>query len=410
MGGGLPRPGLALVLAGTGKVRKRAVQSTASCPRTRLNGVIIEPRKINQRPSRWWHNAALGLVWLGLVWLGLILPVVGFADSHLPARETPDTSARERADLSELGREDPTLANLKAVQKAVQSVVDRTSGAVVSISDGGGFGSGVIVSPDGLILTAGHVVNTGASQFDIFFPGGRTAKARLVGFNLNVDAAMLQLSGAGPWPSVELGRQADLDRGDWVVCLGHSGGYELGRKPPVRTGRVLEFRDEMIVTDAVLIGGDSGGPLFDLTGKLVGIHSSIGEVIAENRHVSIDIFRRDWERLVRGDRWGQLPDLPGDIDKLQPPEKKSSGQRAKLGVKVDPQAAQAIVTEITPGSPAERIGLKRGDIIETLGGVSVRDGAQLIELVSQRRVGESVRLQVRRGSNLFQLEVILDQF
>ncbi|MFM7563340.1 MAG: S1C family serine protease [Planctomycetota bacterium] len=321
--------------------------------------------------------------------------------------DRPDTVVQPRA-------EEPTLAALLNVQNSIRNVVDRNLPAVISISDGAGFGSGVIVSSEGLILTAGHVVNTGASQFEIFFPGGQTASARLLGYNLNVDAAMLKLEGSGPWPFVELGEQASLKKGDWVVCLGHSGGYELGRKPPVRTGRVLDFRDEMVVTDAVLIGGDSGGPLFDTDGKLIGIHSSIGEVIAENRHVSIDLYRRDWDRLARGERWGQLPDLPGDIDKHLPPEGQQPDarktERAKLGVKVDPTAQNAIVSEVTPGSPAERIGLKRGDVIEIFGGIKVESGNQLIDLVRQRRVGESVRLQVRRGQSLFQLEVILDQF
>jgi len=365
--------------------------------------------KSSQVQSQRWGGGPI--VWLGLALASATVLAGSEKPGDTPASPPGSFGSHSAGWFSPENRhEDATLANLKAVQKAVQAVVDKTTPAVVSISDGGGYGSGVIVSREGLILTAGHVVNTGISQFDIFFSSGQTAKARLVGFNLNVDAAMLQLVGAGPWPSVELGRQADLDRGDWVVCLGHSGGYELGRKPPVRTGRVLDFRDEMVVTDAVLIGGDSGGPLFDLEGKLIGIHSSIGEVIAENRHVSIDIFRRDWDRLARGDRWGQLPDLPGDIDKQLPPEKFAPGQRAKLGVKVDPQATRAVVTEITPGSPAERIGLKRGDVVENFGGVEVRAGSHLIELVSQRRVGESVRLQVRRGTNLFQLEVILDQF
>lgn len=322
------------------------------------------------------------------------------------------TASREAS--ADRRAEDPTLAALLSVQNSIRNVVDRSLPAVVSISDGAGYGSGVIVSPEGVILTAGHVVNTGASQFEIFFPGGQTATARLLGYNLNVDAAMLKLEGTGPWPFVELGQQASLNKGDWVVCLGHSGGYELGRKPPVRTGRVLDFRDEMIVTDAVLIGGDSGGPLFDTEGKLIGIHSSIGEVIAENRHVSIDLYRRDWQRLARGERWGQLPDLPGDIDKHLPPDGKQleprQAQRAMLGVKVDQAAAKAVVSEVTPGSPAERIGLKRGDVIEVFGGVNVQSGPQLIELVRQRCVGESVRIQVRRGQSLFQLEVILDQF
>jgi serine protease Do len=321
-------------------------------------------------------------------------------------------SGREKSGIYRA--EDPTLASLLSVQTSIRNVVDRTMPAVISISDGAGFGSGVIVSPEGLILTAGHVVNTGATQFEIFFPGGQTATARLLGFNLNVDAAMLKLEGRVPWPFVELGQQASLKKGDWVVCLGHSGGYELGRKPPVRTGRVLDFREEMVVTDAVLIGGDSGGPLFDTDGKLIGIHSSIGEVIAENRHVSIEIYRRDWERMARGERWGQLPDLPGDIDKHLPPDghqpQSRQEQRAKLGVIVDQSAPNAVISEVSSGSPAERIGLKRGDIIESFGGVPVESGKQLIDLVQQRRVGESVRLQVRRGQALLQLEVILDQF
>jgi serine protease Do len=356
--------------------------------------------------SFWKYRRLVAICGLVGFYFFSISPVASGADSG-GREDRPDRVADTRA-------EDPTLASLINVQNSIRNVVDRNLPAVISISDGAGFGSGVIVSPEGLILTAGHVVNTGASQFEIFFPGGQTATARLLGYNLNVDAAMLKLDGTGPWPFVELGEQASLKKGDWVVCLGHSGGYELGRKPPVRTGRVLDFRDEMVVTDAVLIGGDSGGPLFDTDGKLIGIHSSIGEVIAENRHVSVDLYRRDWDRLARGERWGQLPDLPGDIDKHLPPDGQQTDprqtQRAKLGVKVDQAAQNAVVSEVTPGSPAERIGLKRGDVIESFGGVKVESGNQLIDLVRQRRVGESVRLQVRRGQSRFQLEVILDQF
>ncbi|MFO0260596.1 MAG: hypothetical protein ACK53V_03135, partial [Planctomycetota bacterium] len=129
------------------------------------------------------------------VWLGLALAsATVLAGSEKPG-DTPASPPGSFGSHSagwfspENRHEDATLANLKAVQKAVQAVVDKTTPAVVSISDGGGYGSGVIVSREGLILTAGHVVNTGISQFDIFFSSGQTAKARLVGFNLNVDAA-----------------------------------------------------------------------------------------------------------------------------------------------------------------------------------------------------------------------------
>jgi serine protease Do len=198
--------------------------------------------------SFWKYRRLVAICGLVGFYFFSISPVASGADSG-GREDRPDRVADTRA-------EDPTLASLINVQNSIRNVVDRNLPAVISISDGAGFGSGVIVSPEGLILTAGHVVNTGASQFEIFFPGGQTATARLLGYNLNVDAAMLKLDGTGPWPFVELGEQASLKKGDWVVCLGHSGGYELGRKPPVRTGRVLDFRDEMVVTDAVLIGGD----------------------------------------------------------------------------------------------------------------------------------------------------------
>jgi serine protease Do len=303
--------------------------------------------------------------------------------------------------------EDATLARLKEVQQAVYTVVSSAMPSVVAISDGTGFGSGVIVDESGLILTAGHVVNTGVREFDVFLPSGRTTKARLLGYNLNVDIGMIQISEPGTWPAVAIGNQSDQKLGDWAVCLGHSGGYELGRKPPVRTGRILEFRDDIVVTDAVLIGGDSGGPLFDLNGKLIAIHSSIGEVISENRHVSIDIFRRDWDRLKAGERWGKLPSLPGDID--DPPQNENS-QRAKLGLAVDRSVDRALVTEVHPGSPANRVGIKVGDVIEQIDGQNVRDGNHLIEIIKAKKIGASAKLKVRRGQSRFDLEVILDKF
>ena len=310
--------------------------------------------------------------------------------------------------LSTLARaDDATLTRLKEVQLAIQTVVSSAMPSVVAISDGAGFGSGVIVDESGLILTAGHVVNTGVREFDIFLPSGRTTKARLLGYNLNVDVAMIQITETGTWPAVTIGNQSDQKLGDWAICLGHSGGYELGRKPPVRTGRILEFRDEVVVTDAVLIGGDSGGPLFDLNGKLIAIHSSIGEVISENRHVSIDIFRRDWDRLKSGERWGELPSLPGEID--EPPQNKDS-QRAKLGLAVDRVVDHALVTEVHAGSPANRVGIKVGDVIEQIDGQKVRDGNHLIEIIKAKKVGTSAKIKVRRGQSRFDLEVILDKF
>ena len=185
----------------------------------------------------------------------------------------------------------------------------------------------MIVSADGLILTAGHVM-TESSVYEIILPSGQTVKAKPLGLNLNVDAGMLQIIGdsSTSWPYVNIEKTVPLRPSQWVVSLGHSGGFEIGRTPPVRTGKVLKLKKDVVVTDAVLIGGDSGGPLFNLNGDLVGIHSSIGDTVAENRHVSMPVFLRDWEAMKAGKRWGELPALINPL-----PE----NRRGIIGVRVD---------------------------------------------------------------------------
>ncbi|MEZ6093325.1 MAG: S1C family serine protease [Pirellulaceae bacterium] len=303
--------------------------------------------------------------------------------------------------------------SLLEVQRRVQAVVTQVMPSVVSISDGVGFGSGVVIDEDGLILTAGHVVSGGASEFDIFFPSGQTTTAKLVGYNLDVDAAMLKITEGSKWPAAELAASGGRRLGDWVVGLGHSGGYELGRIPPVRTGRLLEVRKHLLVTDAVLIGGDSGGPLFDLEGKVIGIHSSIGDSIAENRHVSIETFRNDWQRLFRGERWGDLPNFTTDKEleeEVSPNKVPKRSSRAKLGIKLDDNQSTAIIIGVDSGSVAERVGIKAGDVVVSFDGVKVKGKAHMFDLVSQKAVGDSVAIEISRRGQLLKLQVILDSF
>lgn len=295
------------------------------------------------------------------------------------------------------------LEEIRAIQRKVQNTVSKNMETCVAITDGVGFGSGVIINAEGLILTAGHVMGDGVvgREYDILFSSGKTAKARALGKNLNVDAGMLQLIGDGPWPFAKVAEN-DAEVGDWVVNLGHSGGYELGRKPPVRTGRVLSIRGEQLVTDAVLIGGDSGGPLFNLDAELVGIHSSIGDTVAENRHVSISTFKLYWNRMARGDSWGKLPDLSGSGE-TEPPK------RAKLGVVVD-RAAEGVarISEVRQNSPAARVGIQSGDIVKTFEGQAVTSAQHLIDLVKTKSVGDQVSLTILRDGNQLSYQVILD--
>ena len=297
----------------------------------------------------------------------------------------------------------PGLEELARIEAKVQQVVEANMESCVAISDRRGFGSGVIVNPDGLILTAGHVI-TSRNRLEVIFPSGRRAQARSLGRNLSIDAGMIQLIDPGPWPAVELAEQAP-ERGDWVVTLGHSGGFELGRKPPVRTGRILGDRKGQFVTDAVLIGGDSGGPLFNLDGQLIGIHSSIGDSIAQNRHVPIELFRQHWERMYQGDVWGTLPSLVDDEEDEPEP---SPPSRPRMGVTLSRSPQGAMVSQVDPRGPAHRAGIRKGDRITRFGGEPITSTDQLIELIGTKRVGQTLDVEFQRNRVLYKVQVRLE--
>ena len=290
------------------------------------------------------------------------------------------------------GQED--LAEIRAREKKIQDVVAKSVKAMVAISDGSGSGSGVIVSEDGIILTAGHVIMSGARRFQITLSDGRQVEAALMGRNLNIDAGMLQITEEGSWPHVELGYSTDCEFGQWVVGIGHPGGYELGRTAPVRTGKIVDFQPDQMITDCALVGGDSGGPLFDLDGNLIAIHSSIGDSIAENRHVSIDSFREIWDRLVKKERWGRLPDFEEPV-------------RAAIGVRVDRGNKDALITQVHLGTAADDAGMKSGDIVVEAIGRPVKDADHLVAIIKQRRPGQKVPLVVKRGDQTINLEIKL---
>ncbi len=233
---------------------------------------------------------------------------------------------------------DSKLDDLKAAQAKSEALVERLTKATVGIlntevagSQGLAYGSGVVVSEDGLVLTAGHVIGKPNSELLIVFADGRRVKAVALGADRARDAGMCKISEPGKWPHVELGKSADLKPDQWCLALGHPGGVEEGRNPPVRLGRVLlagkgKNIDDCVCTDATIISGDSGGPLFDLDGKLVGIHSSIGIMVTQNRHVPIDVFHETWKDLVAGKQTGNLPEgmahgggprLPPDVSPEQ---------------------------------------------------------------------------------------------
>ena len=128
-----------------------------------------------------------------------------------------------------------------------------------------------------------------------------------------VDAGMIQITSPRrkdargrkkPWPYVKIGESTTLKAGHWCLALGHPGGYQLDRLPVLRLGRILAARANLLVSDCTLVGGDSGGPLIDLDGKVIGIHSRIGGSLTANVHVPIEQFRQGWKRMAKAEVWG----------------------------------------------------------------------------------------------------------
>ena len=284
---------------------------------------------------------------------------------------------------------------LRRIQSLTQKVVPQVMPACVAVNDGTGFGSGVIVSSDGLVLTAGHVM-VGNSDYELILPNGKKVIARALGKNLSIDAGMLQIISPGPFPFVEI-EDSLPSKGDWVISLGHSGGYELGRSPPVRTGRLLEVEAHEMVSDAVLIGGDSGGPLFNLSGKLIGIHSSIGDTIAHNQHVTIPAFRSSWKRMKSGESWGTLPSL----------DKTPKAKRGIIGVRVDLEASNCRIKFVNQNSPAEEAGIEVGDIVLKFNQTEIRDGRHLIQVIKKKNAGDVCTMLLRRGESEFEVSIQL---
>ncbi len=169
-----------------------------------------------------------------------------------------------------------------------------------------GVASGVIVSPDGLILTVAHAMEDVDGEFAVLLADGRVTRARPLGRDQATDAGMLQITEPGPWPHVEPGDSTALRIGDWCLAAGHSDGIVQGRTAPVRLGRLRgvlrdgSFHRLSLLTDCTLQPGDSGGPLVDLDGRLIGIGMSISTDLRDNYSVPIEIYRRQWDQLRAG--------------------------------------------------------------------------------------------------------------
>lgn len=329
-----------------------------------------------------------------LLVLGAV-PLLGNRAAPATATETAP-SAESRLQLIFNGQVPENLADLRAMERHMQLLSERVLSATVGVQVGSAQGSGVIVSSDGYVLTAAHVIGKSGLRAQIYLPDGRRVGARTLGTYRTMDAGLLKIEPspndpAAEWPHVSMGNSTGTALGQWCLAMGHPGGIQNGRQPSLRLGRVLSFNpNNALSTDCTLIGGDSGGPLFDMQGRVIGIHSRIGGQLTANLHVPINTFRESWDRLVRGDNWGYTP-----------------GNRPFIGVQGEADNAVARLKRVFPKSPAERAGLQVDDVIESFDGKPVRDFASLQGYVEEQQPGANINLEVQRGNERITLKIVI---
>lgn len=288
-----------------------------------------------------------------------------------------------------------SVEELKSLQETVKKVVGKCSKATVGILIGMGAGSGVIVSEDGLVLTAAHVSGEPNRECTLILPDGRRVKGKTLGINDKFDSGMIRITEKGPndgkWPYLPMAKSSDLKKGQWVVSLGHPGGWKKDRPPVARLGQIQDTTKDIIRTNCTLVGGDSGGPLFDLEGNVVGIHSRIGYTLASNIHVPADVFKAEWDKLAKGEVVGK-PTKPAT---------------AVLGVEFDDKADSAKLADVVEDGPAAKAGLKAGDVITEFDGEEVSSADDVRAILRKHKPNDEVDVVVKRGGSSLTMTVTL---
>ena len=277
--------------------------------------------------------------------------------------------------------------DLEAIQTAVGDALPKARAATVCIEIKEGSGTGVIVSADGLVLTAAHVATGVNKKVAVILEDGTRLRAETLGLVADNDAAMIRITEQGTYPFVEIDRAETTRLGDWVFSLGHSGGFDKERGLVVRLGRLVRIANSTFQSDCMLIGGDSGGPLFDLTGKLVAIHSRVGAQVQVNMHVPVAEFIANWEEMLKGEFIGEGPYAEKPV--------KGNGF---LGLATEARTEGGLrVTKVGDKSPAQAAGIKEGDVLMKMNGVALEKREQMQELLKEMSAGDELNLETERG-------------
>lgn len=314
------------------------------------------------------------------------------------------------------GREDEPL--LDAYSRAVAGAVERVAPAVAHVEvrgarqeDGSrplqGSGTGFVLTEDGLLLTNSHVVS-GARDVRVRFPDGRELAADVVGDDPATDLAVLRVHrgpDTGPLVPVELGDSGRLRVGQVAIAIGNPLGFQctvtsgvvsgLGRSLRSGAGRII---DEVIQTDAALNPGNSGGPLVDSAGRVIGVNTAM-IAPAQGLCFAIAVNTARWvatQLITRGRVRRAVLGLAGQNVPIL---------RRVVRYHDLPRESGVMVISLEPNGPAARAGLREGDVILSLDGQPAGAIDDLHRLLGEERIGRPARLGYLRGTQRGEVEV-----
>lgn len=264
------------------------------------------------------------------------------------------------------------------------------------------LGSGFVISEDGFIVTNNHVIE-GADEITIEFFGGEKLPAKLVGTDPKTDIALLKVEADKPLPFVTFGNSDLMRVGDWVVAMGNPLGQGFSVSAGIVSARNRELSgtyDDYIQTDAAINRGNSGGPLFNMDGQVIGVNTAIlspnggsigiGFSMASNVVTKVVDQLKEFGETRRGWLGVRIQDVTPDIAE-------------SMGIE---QAAGALVTDV-PDGPSKDAGIQPGDVITMFNGQPVGDAGDLTRRVADAPVGEAVPVVILRDGGTQTVQVTL---
>ncbi|MBM5791745.1 MAG: PDZ domain-containing protein [Cyanobacteria bacterium M_surface_10_m1_298] len=337
------------------------------------------------------------------------LPGGGGADPSQVSDAPPSAALQGSKNfvVSAVDKVGPAVVRIDTVRRVVNPL-GGLFGSGPSIQQQQGQGSGFITRSDGVVLTNAHVVE-GATEVGVTLPDGRNYQGKVLGSDPISDVAVVKVAAAG-LPVAPLGNSNNVRPGEWAIAIGNPLGLNntvtLGIISAVqRTNALGEGqRVPYIQTDAAVNPGNSGGPLINDRGQVIGINTAIRQAPGAGLSFAIPInLGRQIAAQILDKGRASHPYIGVRLQALTPQlarEVNSTNAECKL-----PETRGVVVVEVIPSSPAAKAGLRSCDLIESVGGSAVKDPSAVQVAVDQGRVGQSLPIVVQRNGRQLNLQV-----